>query len=66
MVQNGFYESRALRNYGFLQDFTMQYIEGLLILAPEIMAAESVLGKELLVTENTLAIHHCKGSWKTS
>lgn len=66
MVQNGFYESKVLRKYGFLQNFTMQYIKDMLILAPEIMAAESVLGKDLLITENTLAVHHCNGSWKAS
>ena len=64
MVQNGFYESEVLRRYGFSQDFSMQRLEDLLILAPEIMATESLLGGDVFVTEQTLAIHHCAGSWK--
>lgn len=64
MIQNGFYESGVLRNYGFSQDFSMERLEGLLVLAPEIMATESLLGKDVFVTENTLAIHHCGGSWR--
>lgn len=64
MVQNGFYESGVLRRYGFLQDFSMQRLKDLLVLAPEIMATESLLGEDVFVTEHTLAIHHCAGSWK--
>lgn len=64
MVQNGFYESEVLRDHGFSQDFSMQRLEGLLVLAPEIMATESLLGENVFVTENTLAIHHCGGSWR--
>lgn len=61
--QNGYYESRVLRKYGFKQDFTMEYVNDLLVLAPEYMASASVLGADLFVTKNTLSIHHCDGSW---
>ncbi len=63
MLQNGFYESKVLRKYGFASDFSMQYLDDMLILAPEIIATDSILGEKTFVTENTLALHHCRGSW---
>lgn len=64
MVQNGFYESRVLRKYGFSQDFSTQYSGDMLILSPDIMATESILGERVFVTGHTLSIHHCGGSWQ--
>lgn len=63
LVQNGYYESKVLRKYGFKQDFTMQYVGDFLVLAPEYMATASVLGKDVFLTENSLSLHHCDGSW---
>lgn len=63
MTQNGYYESNVLYNHGWNEPFLMQRVEGMLVLAPEIMATASVLGPETFVTDKTISIHHCMGSW---
>ena len=63
MTQNGFYETSALRRHGFKRYFLMQEINGMLVLPSEIMATASVLGKDIFVTDRTISIHHCEGSW---
>jgi len=63
LKQNGYYESKILRKYGFRQDFTMQYVCDLLVLSPEHMATASVLGERTFETKNTIGIHFCEGSW---
>lgn len=63
MTQNGFYETSVLQTHGFKKYFLMQEVEGMLILAPEIMATASVLGENVFVTDKTISIHHCGGSW---
>ena len=63
MMQNGFYETSVLQRHGFKKYFLMQEVDGMLILAPEIMATASLLGKNVFVTDRTISIHHCEGSW---
>lgn len=63
MTQNGYYESKTLRRYGYKHPFLMRQLDGMLVLAPEIMATASVLGERIFVTDRTIAIHHCGGSW---
>lgn len=65
-VQNGYYETKVLRKYGYEEPFVMKDVDGMLILAPEILASASILGESVFVTENTISLHHCAGSWATS
>jgi len=63
MMENGYYESKVLRRHGYNEPFAMKSTDGMLILAPEILATSSVLGEKIFVTENTVSLHHCAGSW---
>lgn len=65
-VENGYYETKVLRRHGYDVPFVMKNVDGMLILAPEILATASVLGENVFVTENTISLHHCAGSWATS
>lgn len=62
-ITNSVYESRILRKKGLKQDFREQKIEGMTVLPPTVFAPASVLGEEIYVTDYTIGIHHCKGSW---
>ena len=66
MMQNGYYESKVLRKHGYDEPFIMKNVDGMLVLAPEILATSSVLGEDIFVTENTVSLHHCAGSWAKS
>lgn len=63
LITNSIYESAVLQKYGLVQDFQMQKVGGMLILPPDYFAPESVLGADAYISERTLAIHHCIGSW---
>lgn len=62
-VTNSVYESAALRRYGLIQDFREQEIEGITVIPPTVFAPASVLGEDIYVTDYTIGIHHCNGSW---
>jgi hypothetical protein len=60
---NSIYESAILRKYGCRLDFSMQNLNGMLVYPPDYFAPDSILGKDIYITKNTYAIHHCRGSW---
>lgn len=62
-ITNSVYESRVLRRNGLIQDFREQEIKGLVTLPPTVFAPVSVLGEKTYVTDSTIGIHHCNGSW---
>lgn len=62
--ENGYYETKVFRNHGYKHPFLMQMVDGMLVLAPEIMATASTLGEKTFVTDRTISIHHCEGTWK--
>lgn len=63
---NCIYESAVLREYGLKQDFNMQLVKNWLILPPDYFAPESILGEDIYLSDNTIGVHHCGGSWASN
>lgn len=61
---NCYYENEIFKTAGFKGDFTSQIIKGIAVYSPVYFASEGRYFSQKEITEKTIAVHHCAGSWK--
>lgn len=64
LTTNMAYESRTLEQKGFKMDFSTQTIDGISVLSPAFFATTGIYCNRAILTDYTVAIHHCAGTWK--
>lgn len=61
---NCYYENEVLKKVGFKSNFASQMINGIALYSPIYFASEGNYFNSDDITEETIAVHHCAGSWK--
>lgn len=61
---NCYYETEILSKYGLKKDFSDQMLGDVRIYSSHYFDSYGTLGRNLNITEDTIAIHKCAGSWK--
>lgn len=61
---NCYYENEVLKEIGFKGNFVSQLIDEIALYSPIYFASEGNYYSSDDITDETIAIHHCAGSWK--